>query len=133
MVECTNPTGVTGTIRSIVDVNDPAWNPAEYSPRDGRHVTTEPASLAGRALTADTHERLMSITDDVSVEVQREEIVLNHHSTARPGSHASYVAGSVLHHHQGAPLPWPQRATAGPPWWIDLLCSIADTVDTVER
>jgi hypothetical protein len=128
-VGCTNPAGVTGTIRSVVDVNDPAWKPGEYDPRKGRHVTADPASLAERALTADTHERLMSIMDDISVEVQPGAIVLDHHNKAMPGSHSTYVAGSVIHHYQGSPPPWPQRAIAGPPWWIDLLCDLADTVD----
>jgi hypothetical protein len=39
------------------------------------------------------------------------------------------VAGSVIHQYQGSPLPWPERALAGPPWWIDLLCDLADTLD----
>lgn len=128
-IGCTNPAGATGTIQSMVDVNDPAWKPGEYDPRNGRHVTADPPSLAERVLTADTQERLMSIMDDVSIEVQSNEIVLDHRNTAIPGSHSSYVAGSVIHHYQGAPPPWPQRAIAGPPWWIDLLCDLADTLD----
>ena len=110
-------------------MNDPDWKPGEYDPRNGRHVTADPASLAERILTTDTHERLMSIMDYISVEVQRDAIVLDHRNTAMPGSHGTYVAGSVIHHYQGAPQPWPQRAIAGPPWWIDLLCDLADTLD----
>ena len=128
-VGCTNPGGVVGTIESTVDVNDPAWKPGEYDPRNGRMVRTDPPSLADRALTADTHDRLMSIMDDVHIDVGRSAITLDHDNTAIPGSGANYVAGSVIHHYQGSPPPWPERALAGPPWWIDLLCDLADTLD----
>ena len=128
-VACVNPSGATDSIASAVDVNDPAWNPRECNPRNGRRVVADPPALGQRALTADTHERLMSIMDDVRIDVHPQAIVIDDHSTARPGSGANYVAGSLLHHYQGSPPPWPQRAIAGPPWWIDLLCEIADTLD----
>ncbi len=128
-VACANPSGVTGAIGSMVDVNDPVWKPGEYDPRNGRKVWADPPSLAERVLTADTHERLMSIMDDVRIDVERSAITLDHDNTAIPGSGATYVAGSVIHHYQGAPAPWPERALAGPPWWIDLLCDLADTLD----
>jgi len=128
-VGCTNPSGTTGTIESSVDVNDPAWTPGQYDPRNGRSVHANPQALADLALTADTHERLMSITDDVQIQVQSKAIVIDQHSMAIPGSGANYVAGSFLHHAQGEPQPWPGRAIAGPPWWIDLVCDLADTLD----
>lgn len=128
-VGCANPAGVSGTIESAVDVRDPAWNPREYNPRNGRKVSTDPAALSERVLTAETHEHLMSITDDVRIDVQPTAVRLDHRSTALPGPGATYVAGSIIHHYQGDPQPWPQRAIAGPPWWIDLLCDLADTVD----
>ncbi len=128
-VACVNPTGVTGAIESMVDVNDPAWKPGDYDPRSGRKVRTEPPTLADRVLTPETNELLMSIMDDVHIEVRRDAITLDHHNTALPGSGAHYVAGSVIHHYQGSPPPWPERAIAGPPWWIDLLCDLADTLD----
>ena len=128
-VACVNPSGATDSIASAVDVNDPAWNPRECNPRNGRRVVADPPALGQRALTADTHERLMSIMDDVRIDVHPTTIVIDDRSTARPGSGANYVAGSLLHHYQGSPPPWPQRAIAGPPWWIDLLCEIADTLD----
>ena len=128
-VDCTNPSGATGTIESSVDVNDPAWKPGQYDPRNGRSVHTTPPALADLALTADTHERLMSIMEDLQIQVQPTAIVIDEQSTAIPGSGANYVAGSFLHHYQGSPPPWPERAIAGPPWWIDLVCDLADTLD----
>ena len=128
-VACVNPSGATGSITSAVDTNDPAWNPREYNPRNGRWVVANPPALGQRALTADTHERLMSIMDDLRIDVHPQSIVIEEHSTSRPDSGAGYVAGSFLHHYQGSPPPMPQRAIAGPPWWIDLLCEIADTLD----
>lgn len=128
-VGCANPSGATGTITSAVDVRDPAWNPREYNPRNGRKVTTDPPSLADRVLTPDTHELLMSIVDDLTIEVLPDQIRIDHHDTAIPGSGANYVAGSFIHQYQGPPRPWPDRAIAGPPWWIDLLCGLADALD----
>jgi hypothetical protein len=128
-VGCANPSGATGTIMSAVDVRDPAWNPREYDPRNGRTVTTDPTSLAVRVLTPETHEKLMSIVDDLRIDVLPREIRIDHHDTAIPGSGANYVAGSFVHQYQGPPQPWPDRAIVGPPWWIDLLCDLADTLD----
>ena len=128
-VACANPLGVTGTIESAVDPSDPAWNPREYNPRNGRKVSTDPPSLADRMLTTETNERLMSITDDVLIDVQKSSISIDHHGTALPGPGATYVAGSIVHHYQGSPAPWPDRALVGPPWWIELLCELADTLD----
>lgn len=128
-IGCANPGRVTGTIESAVDVRDPAWKPGEYNPLNGRKVHTDPASLADRVLTTDTYERLMSITEDVRIDVQPTAVRLDHRSTALPGPGANFVAGSVIHHYQGDPPPWPQRAIAGPPWWIDLLGDLADAVD----
>ena len=125
----TKPGGAFGIIESAVDVRDPAWNPREYNPRNGRKVVTDPPSLADRVLTPDNRERLMSIMDDLRIDVQATAICIDDHSTALPGSGANYVAGSFIHHYQGTPPPWPERAVAGPPWWIDLLCSLADALE----
>jgi hypothetical protein len=127
-VGCTNPSGITGTIESVVDVDDPAWNPREYDPRNGRHVRSDPPGLA-HLLDAEAHERLMSIMEDVVIQVGAATLVIDHRSTTRPDSGAGYVAGSFVHHYQGPPPPWPERAVAGPPWWIELLCDLADAVD----
>jgi hypothetical protein len=128
-VGCTNPSGVTGTITSAVDVNDPAWNPREYDSRNGRYVRSDPPELAEQVLDADTRERLMSIMDDITVQVGAISIVIDGRSTTKPDSGAMYIAGSFLHHYQGSPPPMPERAIIGPPWWIDLVCDIADAVD----
>jgi hypothetical protein len=128
-VGCANPAGATGTITSAVDTDDPAWDPRAYDPRNGRHVVAQPPGLAERAVTPEVRDRLMSIIAEVTIEVQAHEVRLDHRNTAIPGKGANYVAGSVAHHYQGTAPPWPERALVGPPWWIDLLCDIADGID----
>jgi hypothetical protein len=128
-VRCVNPSGLTGRISSFVDVNDPAWTPGQYDPRAGRHVRSDPADLLGRVLDANTHESLMSIMDDITVHITADTVVIDEQGTSVPDGGARYVAGSFIHHYQGSPPPMPARAVAGPPWWIDLLCDIADTID----
>ncbi len=88
-VSCTNPGRMTGAIESAVDVRDPAWKPGQYDSRNGRKVRTDPTALADRVLTADTHERLMSIIDDLRIEVEPTTIRLEHRDTALPGSGAT--------------------------------------------
>ena len=46
-----------------------------------------------------------------------------------PGRGATYVAGSIIHHYQGAPPRWPERAVVGPVRWIDLLTDMAEQLD----
>ncbi len=128
-VACANPNGTTGSIESSVDVDDPAWRPGHYDPRNGRQVRSDSPDLARRALTTATHEALMSIVDDVRIDVGADALRVDHHGTAIPGSRTGYVAASFLHHFQGDPPPWPQRATVGPPWWIGLLCEMARTLE----
>lgn len=128
-VRCANPRRALGVIESSVDANDPTWQPRNFDPRHCRRVRTDPVGLAEQALSADVHERLMSIIGDVRIQVGPEWVVIDHQDTAVPGKGANYVAGSLIHRYQGSPLPWPDRAIAGPPWWIELLCDIADTVD----
>lgn len=127
-VGCTN-TGGTGMIESAVDVRDPAWNPREYDPRNGRKVITDPPGLADRVLTSESREALMSIMDDVRIHVGQVELRIDDESTALPGKGPNYVAGSLIHHYLGSPQPWPERALAGPVWWIDLMCDLADTLE----
>jgi hypothetical protein len=128
-VGCANPSGLTGTIESAVDVNDPAWNPREYDPRNGRFVRADPSALGEKLLDAGTYERLMSVMDDVVIHVDATAVRIDDHSTTSPDAGVTYVAGSLIHHYLGSPLPWPERAVAGPPWWIELLCDLADAVD----
>ncbi|MEZ5382032.1 MAG: hypothetical protein R2754_09600 [Microthrixaceae bacterium] len=85
--------------------------------------------MADRTLTAETRELLMSVSDDIRIEIQPDCVRIDDHAKALPSSGANDVAGSFLHHYQGSAPPWPDRATAGPPWWIDLLCDLADTLD----
>lgn len=127
-VGCANDAG-TGTLVSAVDVRDPAWNPREYDPRNGRKVSTDPPALADLVLTTETREALMSIMDDVRIHVGRTELRIDDESTAIPGKGANYVAGSLIHHYLGSPQPWPERALVGPVWWIDLMCDLADAVE----
>ena len=128
-VSCMNPARVTGTIESAVDVTDPAWKPGQYDPRAGRTVRADPPSLGERVLSPDIHERLMSIMDDVTIRIEPTAVLIEDDATAIPDAGANYVAGSVIHHYTGTPPPWPDRAVVGPPWWIDLLCDIADRLD----
>lgn len=73
----------------------------------------------------------MSIVADVHIEVREGSIGIVHENTAIPGKGAHYVAGSLIHHTPptSSPLPWPDRAIAGPIWWIGLLCDLADALD----
>ena len=128
-VRCVNPTGLTGRIASFVDINDPAWVPGVYDPRAGRHVRSDPPELMSRVLDADTYERLMSISDDLTLQITADAIIIDEESTALPSGGATYIAGSFLHHFQGPPPPMPDRAVIGPPRWIALLCDIAAGVD----
>lgn len=88
-VGVTNPSQVSGTVTSAVDLNDPAWNPREYNPRNGRKVVADPPSLAEQVLTAATHELLMSLMDDVRVQVQPTYIRIEDNNTAIPGGGAN--------------------------------------------
>jgi len=128
-VGITGESAMTGEIHSAVDVRDPAWNPREYNPRNGRKVWSEPTQLAQRLLTAETHESLMSISDDVQIRVEPNAIRIVDDSTAIPDSGPNYVAGSLIHHFTGPIPPWPERALIGPTWWIDLLCDLADSAE----
>ena len=130
-VGCANPAGITGTLTSAVDVHDPAWNPRAYDPRNGRHVTSDPPELAERVLSPENHEKLMSLIGDIEIQVLGDRILIDDTSTAIAGKGATYVAGSPIHQPKGTlPQPWPDRAITGPPWWIDLLCDVADRVES---
>lgn len=128
-VRCANPSGAVGRIASFVDVNDPAWQPGHYDPRAGRSVRSDPPELLGRVLDASTYERLMSISDDLTVQITPDTVVIDEEGTSLPDGGPTYIAGSFIHHFQGPPPPMPDRAVIGPPWWITLLCDIADGVD----
>ena len=103
----------------------------------GRTVTVEIDGSGGKrefgrfffGLNTISHELLMSIMADVQIHVLPNEIRIDDHSTAIPDKGANYVAGSLIHHFQGSPPPMPERAIAGPPWWIDLMCDLADALD----
>lgn len=126
-VGCANPRGLAGTISSAVDVEDPAWDPRNFEPSHCRVVAAEPDSLAAAVLTESVRKHLSSIHVDVAIGVEPDAVRLRDERSMNSG--AGFVAGSVVHHHQGSPPPWPDRAVIGPPWWIGVLCEIADAVD----
>lgn len=128
-VEIANPRRITGVIESFVDANDPSWKPGQFHPSNGRQV---PADNPALALSESVRERLMNIIADVRFEVGPQQITFRHENKARPGPGANFVAGSVLHQFRGTPPPWPEQALIGPPWRIELLCDIADSIDRPE-
>lgn len=127
VVGCVNPRAPEGTICSAVDVDDPAWQPGRYDPAAGRHVTTDPASLAEVVLTGSVVDRLMSIHGDVVIAVEEDALRLSEDRTA--SKDAGFIGGCVIHSFVGSPPPMPGRAIIGPIWWMDLLCDIADAVE----
>jgi hypothetical protein len=127
-VGCTNPRGLHGVLESIRDIDDPAWDPRNFDMSHCRVVRTDPASLAAWVVTPSIHERMMGLQTDHRIHVDPAQIrVSADEKTNRDGG---YMVGSPIHNAYPRPAqPWPERALAGPPWWIDLLCDIADAVD----
>jgi hypothetical protein len=126
-VSCANPEGLVGWIESVVDVTDPAWDPRNYDPRAGRVVRSDPADLRARVVTPSVYERLMDIVPDVRFELDADSLCLDDTSSTSKGS--GFVAASPIHGPRGPVVPWPERALVGPPWWIELMCDLADAVD----
>jgi hypothetical protein len=126
-VSCANPEGLSGWIESVVDVTDPAWDPRNYDPRAGRVVRSDPVELRERVVTPSVHERLMDIIGDIRFELDADSLSLDDTSSASKGS--SFCAASPIHVPRGPVVPWPERALVSPPWWIELMCDIADAVD----
>jgi hypothetical protein len=126
-VSCVNPEGLAGWIESVVDVTDPAWNPRQYDPRAGRVVRSDPGELRERFATPTVYERLMDIVPDVRFELEADSLRLDDTSSTSRGG--SFVAASPIHGPRGPVVPWPERALVGPPWWIELMCDLADAVD----
>jgi hypothetical protein len=126
-VSCENPEGLVGWIESVVDVTDPAWNPRDFDPRSGRVVRTEPVDLRERVVTPSVYERLMDIVPDIRFELDTDSLRLDDTSGTSKGG--GFVAASPIHLPRGPVVPWPDRALIGPPWWIDLMCDLADAVD----
>ena len=125
-VACANPSRLQGSIRSFVDVRDPAWDPRNFDPSHCRKIVVDAPQLEA-CLTASIRERLMSLWMDATIAVGAESVRLADEGKADLES--GYMVGSILHQRPGPVLPLPDRAIAGPPFWIDLLCDIADTVD----
>ena len=126
-VSCANPEGLTGWVESVVDVNDPAWDPRNYDPRAGRVVRTDPAHLREKVVTPSVHERLMDILPDVRFTLEEDSLCFDDTSSTSKGG--GFVAASPIHGPRGPVVPWPERALVGPPWWIELMCDLADAVD----
>lgn len=127
-VGCGNPRGVTGTLVSFVDTDDPAWQPGKWDPSAGRVVRTDPPELADLVLTDSVRERLMDRIGDHTIRIETGAVRLA--AEQKASKDGGWFVGVPIHvEYPGAPLPWPERALAGPPWWIDLLCDIADGLD----
>ena len=126
-VSCANPEGLAGSIESVVDVTDPAWNPRDFDPRAGRVVRSDPADLRDRVVTPSVYERLMDIVPDVRFALDADSLYLDDTSGTSKGG--GFVAASPIHGPRGPVVPWPERALVGPPWWIKLMCDLADAVD----
>jgi hypothetical protein len=95
-----------------------------------RSTVREGAASSADSCSVSTRSRAgTAARSGTPCDVLPREIRIDHHDTAVPGSGANYVAGSFIHQYQGPPPPWPDRAIAGPPWWIDLLYDLADTLD----
>ncbi len=127
-VSCTNPRALSGVMRSFVDPNDPSWTPGVYNPAAGRSVVSNPPSLAATVLTASLHARLMALTDDVDIIIEPAAVRVFHVDKTLAGR-GSFIGGCLLHHPPTSGIPMPERAIAGVPWWLELLCDIADAVD----
>jgi len=125
-VSCTNPHGLQGTLTSFQDVHDPAWEPRGFDPSQCRKVVTEPPALAARILTPPVHDALMRPWDDVTIRIDAAAVRLAAQQQASVD--LGYFGGCPFHRHpDGGTME--HRFLAGPPWWIDLLCGIADAVD----
>lgn len=125
-VSCTNPRGLAGTITSAVDLNDPDWDPRNFDPAHCRAITVDPPELAA-VLTPAVRDRLMQVMGDVAFTVDGQRVVLAVDNEARVD--AGYIAGSIIHQLNRSIPTWPERGTAGPPWWIDTVCALADAID----
>jgi hypothetical protein len=126
-VSCANPDGIVGWIESAVDLNDPAWDPRNYDPRACRVIRSDPPDLRERVVTPSIHERLMDIIPDIRFQLDADSLRLDDKSSTKKGG--GFVAASPIHTPRGPVVPWPERALVAPPWWIDLMCDLADGVD----
>ena len=118
--------GLQGTLTSFQDVHDPAWEPRGFDPSQCRKVVTDPPQLAARILTPPIHDALMRPWDDVTIRIDTAAVRL---ATQQQASvDLGYFGGCPFHRHpDGGTME--HRFLVGPPWWIDLLCGIADAVD----
>ncbi len=126
-VSCAAAAERRGTLRSYVDVRDPAWNPRVYDPNAGRAILTDPPTLAAHVLTPAIRAKLLEIAVDVDITIHPDAVRIEHHTKVPQES--GFLAGSVIHAYPGPVQRMPASAVAGPPWWIDLLCDIAELAE----
>jgi hypothetical protein len=127
VVACVNPRGLAGTLVSVVDLDDPSWDPRNFDPAHCRVVRTDPSELAPTLVTPAVQERMMSVAGDVMIAIGGQRVTLAAEADVKLD--AGFIAGSIIHQLPRSILTWPERGTAGPPWWIDTLCVVADAVD----
>jgi hypothetical protein len=126
-VGCDNPRRVRGTIESVTDLDDPDWDPRNFDPSQCRVIRSDPPELAATVLTSELSDRLMGLVFDTRIEIDTDVVRLREDCTADAAKGA--FGATMIHSRPGPILPMPNRALAGPPWWIDLLCDVAAAVD----
>lgn len=129
MVSCRNPHGLSGSVEIATDANDPSWNPRIFDPSQCRSVRSSPPDLADVILPPRLRDQLTPVLFDPRFDVTHDSVrlVTKEHKVGIDGG---YFVGSPIHvNYPDAPQPWPERAVAGPIWWIAVLCDIADLVD----
>lgn len=126
-VACANPRHLQGTLTSMVDIDDPAWDPRNFDPSHCRALRADPPELASELLSPSVRERLMDVPGDISITIAAGQVGLSTVTEVRED--AGYIAGSIIHQLARSVPTWPERGITGPPWWIDTLCLVADEVD----
>lgn len=125
-VSCANPHGLQGTLTSFQDINDPAWDPRGFDPSQCRKVVTDPPALAAQIVTPSIHDKLLRPWDDFTIHVDATAVRL--YTQKQANLDLGYFGGCPFHvHPDGGTME--HRFLVGPPWWVDLLCEIADAVD----
>lgn len=130
-VACANPDDLKGEVWSAVDTKDPAWNPRVHDPSQCRKVWTEPFEIAPFVLSPALTERLGTLQGDTCIRIEGREVRIVEDTKASRDS--GFAVGCFVHQPPGPKILGPERVLAGPPFWIDLLCDVADTVDGLTR
>ena len=130
-VACHNPRRIVGTVEMFTDANDPAWNPRVFDPAQCRAVRATTPGLADLTLSPSLRARLAPVLFDPRFDISADAVRLVT-DEKKVDVDGGYFVGSPIHvNYPNAPQPWPERAVAGPVWWIEMMCEIADAVDAL--